>query len=203
MFVEDMICVRSPATDSKGLKTAADTPAPSARQIIDIVSENGGHLASNLGMVELTLALHRVLMPPDKIIFDVGQCYAHKLLTDLQEDGALRQYGGASGFPNWGERADATARVHRHLRRAGHGARGFKGGDEHIVAVVVGAFTGGLCYEALNNLGHDKPIEWCSTTTDEIAPNVGAMSNTTYMRTSLDQPSAAFPTLKPLMAAAV
>ena len=72
------------------------------RVIIEVVSKNGGHLSSNLGVVELTVALHYIFdIPPDKIIWDVGhQCYTHKLLTGrYKEFGTLRKYGGMSGFP--------------------------------------------------------------------------------------------------------
>jgi len=193
----DLRAIRQPA-DLKGLKTAQlDALSAQLRErIIDIVSENGGHLASNLGMVELTLALHRVFdSPRDKIIFDVGhQCYAHKLLTDRQEGmERVRQYGGASGFPKLGESehdaygtGHASTAISAALGMAR--ARDLKGGDEHIVAVVGdGAFTGGLCYEALNNLGHDKTrlIVVLNDNQMSIAPNVGAMSKyLTYMRTS-------------------
>lgn len=193
----DLRAIRQPA-DLKGLtKAQLDQLSAQLRErIIQIVSENGGHLASNLGMVELTLALHRVFdSPRDKIIFDVGhQCYAHKLLTGRQEGmERLRQYGGASGFPKLGESehdaygtGHASTAISSALGMAR--ARDLRGGDEHIIAVVGdGAFTGGLCYEALNNLGHDKTrlIIVLNDNQMSIAPNVGAVSKyLTYMRTS-------------------
>ncbi|MCM8818252.1 MAG: 1-deoxy-D-xylulose-5-phosphate synthase, partial [Candidatus Omnitrophica bacterium] len=70
--------------------------------IIEVVSKNGGHLSSNLGSVEITVAIHKVFnIPPDKIIWDVGhQCYTHKILTRYEKFSTLRKYNGISGFPN-------------------------------------------------------------------------------------------------------
>ena len=129
--------------------------------LLDHVSKTGGHLASNLGAVELTVALHRVLeTPKDEIVFDVGhQCYTHKLLTGRREGFAkLRQLDGISGFPNPKESVhDAFV--------AGHGntslslaigmawARKLRGEPGHVVAVIGdGSFTGGMVYEGMNNL---------------------------------------------------
>jgi len=103
----DLDGIRQPA-DIKGLShEQVEGLADQLRaRIVDVVSRNGGHLASNLGAVELTLALHRVFdSPRDKIVFDVGhQCYAHKMLTGrLQAMDSLRQYKGISGFPKLGE----------------------------------------------------------------------------------------------------
>jgi len=134
------------------------------RFLIGAVSETGGHLGSNLGAVELTLALHRVFdSPADRIVWDTGhQAYVHKIVTGRAADFCgLRQAGGLSGYPNRDESAhDVVENSHastalsyadglaRALRiRAGSGGR-------HVVAVVGdGALTGGLAYEALNNIG--------------------------------------------------
>ena len=112
-------------------------------QIIDAVSRTGGHLASNLGVVELTVAMHRVFSSPeDKFIFDVGhQCYAHKILTDRGgRMDMLRQYQGISGFPKREESPhDAYGTGHASTAlSAGLGfarARDLKGEDHHVVVV--------------------------------------------------------------------
>ncbi len=128
--------------------------------LIEKISKTGGHLASNLGAVELTMALHAVLdLPRDKIIWDVGhQSYTHKLLTG-RKDGfdTLRQYGGMSGFPKRCESdADCFDTGHSSTSiSAGLGmvkARDLKGEDYAVVSVIGdGSLTGGLAYEALNN----------------------------------------------------
>ena len=132
------------------------------RFLVDSVLRTGGHLASNLGTVELTVALHRVLnSPQDKIVFDVGhQCYTHKLLTGRKAGFArLRQKDGISGFPNPREsRHDAFV--------AGHAsnsvsvaigmarARTSQKGDYHVLALIGdGALTGGMAYEGLSDAG--------------------------------------------------
>ena len=165
-------------------------------QIIDAVSRTGGHLASNLGVVELTVAMHRVFSSPeDKFIFDVGhQCYAHKILTGRGgRMDVLRQYQGISGFPKREESPhDAYGTGHASTAlSAGLGfarARDLKGEDHHVVVVVGdGALTGGMCYEALNDAGCTKTrmIVILNDNQMSIAPNVGAVSRyLTYMRTS-------------------
>ncbi|NLA53793.1 MAG: 1-deoxy-D-xylulose-5-phosphate synthase, partial [Clostridiales bacterium] len=165
-------------------------------QIIDAVSQTGGHLASNLGVVELTLALHRVFdSPRDKIVFDVGhQCYAHKILTGRgKQMQGLRQYGGISGFPKREESPhDAFGTGHASTAlSAALGmarARDLKGEDHHVVVVVSdGALTGGMCYEALNDAGCSRTplIAILNDNQMSIAANVGAVSGyLTYMRTS-------------------
>ena len=164
--------------------------------IIDSVSQTGGHLASNLGVVELTVALHRVFdSPRDKLLFDVGhQCYAHKMLTGrAHQMDSLRQFGGISGFPKRSEsQHDAYGTGHASTAMsAGLGmarARDIRGGDEHVVVVVGdGAFTGGMCYEALNDAGSGQTrlIVILNDNQMSIQPNVGAVSNyLTYLRTS-------------------
>ena len=130
--------------------------------LINKISVTGGHLASNLGVVELTMALHVALdLPKDKIIWDVGhQCYTHKLLTGRKDQfDSLRQYGGMSGFPKRCESdADCFDTGHSSTSiSAGLGmvkARDLKGADYTVVSVIGdGSLTGGLAYEALNNAG--------------------------------------------------
>lgn len=133
--------------------------------LIDAVAQNGGHLSSNLGVVELTIALHRYFnAPEDKIIFDVGhQCYTHKILTGrAAQFDTLRKLDGLSGFPKQNE-------SEYDLFDTGHSstslsllaglslARDRKGEDYKTVAVIGdGSMSGGLAYEALNNLGASK-----------------------------------------------
>ena len=156
-------------------------------KIIQTVSQNGGHLSSNLGMVEITLALHRVFdTPKDKILFDVGhQAYAHKLITGRYEAfDTLRTYGGLSGFPrrcesvyDCFEAGHASTAISAALGFAR--ARDARGEKHHVVAVVGdGALTGGMCYEALNDCGNSKTrlILVLNDNEMSIAPNVGALS---------------------------
>ena len=134
-------------------------------ELLRSVSKTGGHLASNLGTVELTVALHNVYDPmSDRIVFDVGhQCYVHKMLTGrLKEFGTLRQDGGLSGFPK-PEESDADAFIAGHASNAVSVALGMArartltGGDYDVVAVLGdGALTGGLAYEGLNNAGQSR-----------------------------------------------
>ncbi|MCR5620010.1 MAG: 1-deoxy-D-xylulose-5-phosphate synthase [Lachnospiraceae bacterium] len=130
--------------------------------LIDKVSKTGGHLGANLGVVELTMALHLELdLPKDKIIWDVGhQAYTHKILTGRKEGfDNLRKYGGMSGFPKACESdCDTFDTGHSSTSiSAGLGmvcARDLRGGDETIVSVIGdGSLTGGLAFEALNNAG--------------------------------------------------
>ena len=130
--------------------------------LIDKVSKTGGHLGANLGVVELTMALHLELdLPKDKIIWDVGhQAYTHKILTGRKEGfDNLRKYGGMSGFPKACEsECDTFDTGHSSTSiSAGLGmvcARDLRGGDETIVSVIGdGSLTGGLAFEALNNAG--------------------------------------------------
>jgi 1-deoxy-D-xylulose-5-phosphate synthase len=132
------------------------------RFLVDSVAETGGHLGSNLGIVELTLALHRVFdSPRDALVWDTGhQAYVHKLVTGRAGDfGRLRQPGGLSGYPNRLE-SDHDLVENSHASTAlsyAYGlarARRLSGNDRPVVAVVGdGALTGGLAYEALNNIG--------------------------------------------------
>ncbi len=155
--------------------------------LLEHVSKTGGHLASNLGCVELTMALHLVLnLPKDKIIWDVGhQCYTHKLLTGRQQEfDTLRQLGGMSGFPKRKEsETDVFETGHSSTSiSAAIGmakANELKGEDGTVVAVIGdGSLTGGLAYEALNNLGRLRSS--CMIVLNDndmsIDKNVGGMS---------------------------
>ena len=155
--------------------------------IIDTVSKTGGHLSSNLGVVELTLALHYAFdAPRDKIIWDVGhQCYPHKILTGRQNMfGSLRQYNGMSGFPC---RRESEYDVYDtgHASTALSAALGMsiardkKKDDYNVVAVIGdGSLTGGIAWEALNQIGHlrEKLIIVLNYNEMSISHNVGAMS---------------------------
>ena len=132
-------------------------------KIVATVASNGGHLASNLGVVELSIALHRVFnSPDDKIVWDVGhQCYAHKILTGrLESFPSLRKYGGIAGFPKRSESVhDAFNTGHASTSISAAlgllAAERIQGGKAHAVAVIGdGALTGGLAYEALSHAGH-------------------------------------------------
>ena len=163
--------------------------------LIESVLRTGGHLASNLGTVELTVALHRALSSPtDKIVFDVGhQCYTHKLLTGRKEGFArLRQLDGISGFPNPRESVhDAFV--------AGHGntalslaigmawAKKLRGEPGWVVAVIGdGAFTGGMVYEGMNNIASlNNLMVILNDNKMSISKNVGAIARyLTHLRAS-------------------
>ena len=159
--------------------------------MIEVISKNGGHLAPNLGVVELTLALHKVFnCPKDKIIWDVGhQSYIHKIITGRREAfKTLRQYNGISGFPKIQEsKYDAFGTGHSSTSiSAALGmaiARDLKGEDNEVVAVIGdGSMTGGMAYEALNNAGdlQKKLIVVLNDNEMSIAKNVGAMSDYLY-----------------------
>ena len=155
--------------------------------IINVVSTTGGHLSPNLGVVELTLALHYVFdSPRDKIIWDVGhQCYPHKIITGRREDfSALRQYQGLCGFP-CREESEYDVYNTGHASTALSAALGMavardkKNEDHHVVAVVGdGSLTGGMAWEALNQIGHlkDRLIIILNYNEMSISQNVGAMS---------------------------
>lgn len=155
--------------------------------LINTISVSGGHLASNLGVVELTMALHLVLdLPKDKIIWDVGhQSYTHKLLTGRREAfEALREYGGLSGFPKRTESAcDAFNTGHSSTSiSAGLGiavANKLNDNDGTVVSVIGdGALTGGMAYEALNNAAQLKRnfIVILNDNEMSISANVGGVS---------------------------
>jgi len=160
------------------------------QKMTEVVSTNGGHLASSLGAVEVIIALHYCLNTPrDKIIFDVGhQAYAHKLLTGrFKIFSTLRQYQGLSGFPSK-EESIFDSFTTGHSSSAISLALGLACARDKIseseyfrVAAVIGdgSLSGGLCFEGLNNAGHLKKDILVILNTNElsIAPNVGAISN--------------------------
>ncbi len=154
--------------------------------LVENVSRTGGHLASNLGVVELTLAIHRVFdLPHDKVIFDVGhQSYVHKLLSGRRDFSLLRHENGLSGFPKPSESEyDAFGTGHSSTSlSAGLGiasAMKLEGSDAYTVVVIGdGAATGGLVYEALNNCHRDlNLIVILNENEMSIAKNVGNFPN--------------------------
>ncbi|MBN2198535.1 MAG: 1-deoxy-D-xylulose-5-phosphate synthase [Candidatus Aminicenantes bacterium] len=170
--------------DEKGLERLA---AEIRALIVDVVSKNGGHLSPNLGVVELTLALHYVFdAPRDKIIWDVGhQCYTHKILTGRREEfRSLRRSKGLCGYP---DRRESAYDVYNtgHASTALSAALGLavsrdrKKEGHHVVAVVGdGSLTGGVAWEALNQIGHlrERLIIVLNYNEMSISPNVGALS---------------------------
>lgn len=156
--------------------------------LIQSCSRTGGHIGANLGVVELTIALHKHFdSPDDRLIFDVGhQAYIHKILTGrISEFETLRQYKGLCGFPKMRE-------SDHDVWEAGHSstslsaamgiakARDIKGEDHHVIPVIGdGALTGGMALEALNHIGSDRTNMTIILNDNEmsIAPNVGAMHN--------------------------
>ncbi len=157
-------------------------------KLVGTISKTGGHLASNLGVVELTVALHKVFdTPNDKIVWDVGhQCYAHKMITGrLKDIDTIRQDGGISGFPKRSESAyDSFNSGHSSTSvSAAFGlakAKELKGEDGHIIAVIGdGSLTGGLAYEGLNNAGRFKKnfIVILNDNNMSISINVGSIAS--------------------------
>lgn len=157
-------------------------------KIIETVASTGGHLAPNLGVVELTIALHYVFnAPKDKILWDVGhQSYTHKLLTGRRDRfHTLRTYGGISGFPKRSESPyDTFDTGHSSTSiSAGLGistAKALKGEKEHVIAVIGdGSTTGGIAFEGLNQAGHTGKnlIVVLNDNAMSIGPNVGAFSS--------------------------
>jgi 1-deoxy-D-xylulose-5-phosphate synthase len=155
--------------------------------IIEVVSVNGGHLAPNLGVVELTLALEKTFnLPKDKLIWDVGhQAYIHKIVTGRKEQfRTLRQYKGLSGFPKRAESPYDSFDVGHSSTSlsAAMGiatARDLKGENFNVVAVIGdGSMTGGMSFEALNNIGdkHERLVVILNDNEMSISKNVGAMS---------------------------
>ncbi|HBF34908.1 TPA: 1-deoxy-D-xylulose-5-phosphate synthase [Candidatus Sumerlaeota bacterium] len=184
--------IRSPQ-DLKGLKIETlEALATEMRQVIaETCSRNGGHFAPSLGVVELTIALHCVYnTPEDRIVWDVGhQCYPHKLLTGRAEQfRTLRLLDGIKGFPRRDESPYDAFGV-GHASTAISAALGMalardrqKKNNQVIAVCGDGAMTGGLCYEALNNLGYLKPdmLVILNDNKMSISPNIGAMSK--YLR---------------------
>ena len=163
--------------------------------IIKIVSENGGHLASNLGVVELTIALHSVFdVPKDKIVWDVGhQSYVHKIITGRKEGFTgrrndlkdIRKLNGIAGFPKTNESESdcfntghSSTSISAALGMAR--ARDLQGKDDNVIAVIGdGALTGGMALEALNDAGYSKCKMTVILNDNEmsISPNVGGLNN--------------------------
>ncbi|SEC08618.1 MULTISPECIES: 1-deoxy-D-xylulose-5-phosphate synthase [Arthrobacter] len=170
-----------------------DQLAPLAAEIreflISNVSQTGGHLGPNLGVVELTIALHRVFdSPVDSIVFDTGhQSYVHKLLTGRQDFATLRQQGGLSGYPDRGESEhDIVESSHASSSLSWADgisrARKLRGEtDRYTVAVIGdGALTGGMAWEALNNIAADKDRKVVIVVNDNgrsYAPTVGGFAD--------------------------
>ena len=163
--------------------------------IIKRVKENGGHLASNLGAVEATLAIHRVFSSPkDHIIFDVGhQSYTHKLVTGRREAfNTLRQGGGISGFPKRSE-SEHDAFGTGHSSTSLSAALGFaeadrlSGSDAYTVCMFGdGAFSGGMIHEALNNCNPDLRLVMILNDNETSAPqNVAAFFENRGIRSSV------------------
>lgn len=155
--------------------------------LLDTISQTGGHLASNLGIVELTIALHQVFdSPVDKIVWDVGhQTYVHKILTGRADElSSLRQYGGLSGFPrrcesphDMYESGHSSASISAAFGYAA--ARDLRKEQYSVIAVIGdGALTGGISYEAMNNVGQAETpmIVILNDNEMSISQNVGGMS---------------------------
>ncbi|MGK7377739.1 1-deoxy-D-xylulose-5-phosphate synthase [Planococcus sp. 1R117A] len=154
--------------------------------LIENLSRTGGHIGPNLGVVELTLALHKVFdSPADKFIWDVGhQSYVHKILTGrASQFDTLRQFKGLCGFPKrnesdhdvW-ETGHSSTSLSAAMGMAA--ARDIKKADNHVIPIIGdGALTGGMAFEALNHIGHEKTnmIVILNDNEMSIAPNVGAM----------------------------
>ena len=158
------------------------------KYIIEIVSENGGHLASNLGVVELTIALHSIFdVPKDKIVWDVGhQSYVHKIITGRREQlKSIRKLNGIAGFPKTNESecdcfntGHSSTSISAALGMAR--ARDLQGKNNSVIAVIGdGALTGGMALEALNDAGYSKSKITVILNDNEmsISPNVGGLNN--------------------------
>jgi 1-deoxy-D-xylulose-5-phosphate synthase len=179
--------IQSPADLRALTRAQCETLAAEMRHaIVQTVARNAGHLAPNLGVVELTLALHRVFdSPRDRIIWDVGhQSYPHKLVTGrFDRFDTLRQLDGLSGYPRRAESehdpfgtSHGSTSISAALGFAA--ARDLRGEDHHVIAVIGdGALTGGMAYEALNNAGELKKrlIVILNDNEMSISPNIGAI----------------------------
>ncbi|MFI7337679.1 1-deoxy-D-xylulose-5-phosphate synthase [Streptomyces sp. NPDC050085] len=156
--------------------------------LVDAVSKTGGHLGPNLGVVELTLALHRVFeSPKDKVLWDTGhQSYVHKLLTGRQDFSKLKMKGGLSGYPSQAE-SDHDVIENSHASTVLGWADGLakanelRKKDDHVVAVIGdGALTGGMAWEALNNIAaaKDRPLVIVVNDNERsYAPTIGGLAN--------------------------
>ena len=157
--------------------------------LIESVSKTGGHLGPNLGVVETTIAIHRVFdSPSDSVVFDTGhQSYVHKLLTGRQDFSRLRQKDGIAGYPQRGESEHdivESSHASSSLSWADGISRAYKseGSDRHVVAVIGdGALTGGMAWEALNNISHDNDRNLVIVVNDNgrsYAPTIGGLAKT-------------------------
>ena len=188
MSYEILSKIESPA-DVKALSDEQLTElcAEIREKLIDVISVNGGHLSSNLGTVELTVALHKVFdCPRDSVVFDVGhQSYTHKMLTGRYDRiGTIRREGGLSGFPKRSESeydafnaGHASTSISAALGIAK--AKQLTGDPSYTVAIIGdGSLTGGLAYEGLNNAGQHKKnfIVILNDNRMSISRNVGAMA---------------------------
>ena len=158
------------------------------KKMIETVSKNGGHLASNLGIVEITLALFKVFdLPEDKIVYDVGhQCYVHKILTGRKDKmDTLRTYGGVAGFPKVSESEyDAFNTGHSgnsvSVAMAIAESNRLNNKDAFAIAVIGdGSLSNGLAFEGLNNAGRQKSnlVVILNDNDMSISKKVGSMSN--------------------------
>ena len=174
--------------DAKGL--CADL----RRFLVDKVTKSGGHLASNLGAVEISVAVHRVFdLPHDRVIFDVGhQSYVHKILSGRRDFDTLRKPGGLSGFEKMDE-SEYDAFGTGHASTSVSAALGYAEADKlmrrdnyTVVVLGDGAFTGGMVHEALNNLKKDLHLIIILNENEmSISKNAGAFaSHIAHMRTS-------------------
>lgn len=182
--------IRNPQDLSKLSAAQLEQLATDIRKfLISNVSQTGGHLGPNLGVVELTMAVHRIFdSPRDSIVFDTGhQSYVHKLLTGRQDFGTLRQQGGMSGYPARGESEhDIVESSHASSSLSWADgisrARQLTGdGDRYVIAVVGdGALTGGMAWEAINNIAADKKRRVVIVVNDNgrsYAPTVGGFAD--------------------------
>ncbi|MFC7290960.1 1-deoxy-D-xylulose-5-phosphate synthase [Hirschia litorea] len=181
--------IASPADlKDKSLESLTEIADELRRETIDVVSTTGGHLGSALGVVELTVAIHKVFdTPDDKLVWDVGhQCYPHKILTGRRDEiRTLRQGGGLSGFTKRTESEfDPFGAAHAGTSiSAGAGfatARDLKGEDRNVICVIGdGSMTAGMAYEAMNHMGglHKRLIVILNDNDMSIAPPVGALSH--------------------------
>ncbi len=182
--------IRNPQDLSKLSQAQLDQLAAEVREfLIGNVSQTGGHLGPNLGVVELTIAVHRIFdSPRDSIVFDTGhQSYVHKLLTGRQDFSTLRQQGGLSGYPDRAESEhDIVESSHASSSLSWADgisrARQLTGdGDRYVIAVVGdGALTGGMAWEAINNIAADKKRRVVIVVNDNgrsYAPTVGGVAD--------------------------
>ncbi|MCM3650333.1 1-deoxy-D-xylulose-5-phosphate synthase [Metabacillus litoralis] len=185
----DLLSIKDPSFLKKLSINELEKLSAEVRQfLIEKLSETGGHIGPNLGVVELTIALHKVFdSPKDKFIWDVGhQSYVHKILTGrASEFDTLRQYKGLSGFPKRDESVhDVWETGHSSTSlSAAMGmviARDLKKTKDHVIPIIGdGALTGGMALEALNHIGHEQKdiIVVLNDNEMSIAPNVGALHN--------------------------